>query len=46
MEFILTYKSNTSSGSGIVTICGSSLDLDLFDYNGDQEDIVSIVSVC
>jgi hypothetical protein len=45
MEFILTYKSNTSSGYGVVTICDSSLDLALFDYNGDQDDIISIIRV-
>jgi hypothetical protein len=45
MEFILTYKSNTPSGYGVMTICGSNLDLALCDYTGDQEDIISIVRV-
>lgn len=45
MEFILTYKSNTPSGYGVMTICGSSLDLALCDYEGDREDIVSIARV-
>lgn len=45
MEFILTYKSNTSSGYGVMTICGSKLDLALFDHNGDQDDIISIIRV-
>lgn len=45
MEFILTCKSDTPSGYTVMTICGSNLDLALCDYEGDQEDIVSIVRV-
>ncbi len=45
MEFILTYRTDNSVGYGVVTICGSNLDLALCDYPGDQEDIISIVRV-
>jgi hypothetical protein len=45
MEFILTYASDTPSGYAVMTICGSNLDLALCDYNGSQEDIISIVRV-
>ena len=45
MEFILTYRTNNSVGYVVMTICGGNLDLALCDYEGDQEDIVSIVRV-
>jgi hypothetical protein len=45
MEFILTYKSDTPSGYGVMTICGSDLDYALCQYVGDQEDIISVVRV-
>ena len=45
MEFILTYKSDTPSGYAVMTICGGNLDLALFEYEGSQEDIISIVRV-
>lgn len=45
MEFILTYRTNNSIGYGVTIICGSSLDLALCDYEGSQEDIISIVRV-
>lgn len=45
MEFILTYRTNNSIGYGVMTICASNLDLALCDYEGSQEDIISIVRV-
>ena len=45
MEFILTYRTDNSIGYGVTTIYGSDLDNALFDYNGSQEDIISIVRV-
>ena len=45
MEFILTYRTDNSVGYGIMTVCGSSLDLALCEYKGSQEDIISIVRV-
>ncbi len=45
MEFILTYRTNNSVGYEITAIYGDSLDLALFNYEGSQDDIISIVRV-
>lgn len=47
MEFILTYLSGSQYDCGyeVMTIRGNTLDLALCEYEGSQEDIVSIVRV-
>ena len=45
MEFILTYKTDDLLGHCTMSIYGSSLDLALCDYEGSQDDIISIVRV-
>ena len=45
MEFILTYRTDSTTGYGVMTIYGSDLYNALFDYDGSQDDIISIVRV-
>ena len=45
MEFILTYRTNDSQEYETMTICGGNLASALFDYEGSDEDIISIVRV-
>ena len=45
MEFILTYKTEDWPGYRVMTIQGANLTSAMFDYEGYQEDIISIVRV-
>ena len=43
MTFVITYMTNNSVGYGVTVVSGSSLDLALCEYEGSEEDIISIV---
>ena len=45
MQFIITYRTDNWVGYGVRTISGSSLDEALCEYEGSQDDIISIVRI-
>lgn len=45
MQFIITYRTDNWVGYGVMTIRGGSLDEALCEYEGSQDDIISIVRI-
>ena len=45
MTFVITYMTNNSIGYGTTVVSGSNLYLALSEYDGSDDDIVSIVRV-